>query len=84
MIAKTRFYLRLPAVKLGEYAAWREAIHSEIEARGNDLQFDSDWRLALKARVYLPQKRWHAIDIDNCLKSLMGLRRSEWVILRVF
>jgi hypothetical protein len=69
--ARIRFYLRLPEVKPGDYVGWREAIHREIQARGDGFEFPPDWRLGLKARVYLPQERWHAIDVDNCLKSLM-------------
>ena len=42
-----------------------------VASARNGFHFAPDGRLALKARVYLPQERWHAIDVDNCLKSLM-------------
>jgi Holliday junction resolvase RusA-like endonuclease len=68
---RTRFRLNLPSVKPGQYLAWRREIQQELRRQDNQFTFPERWRLKLKARIYLPVARWHAIDVDNCLKSLM-------------
>jgi Holliday junction resolvase RusA-like endonuclease len=69
--ARTRFRLDLPSVKPGQYLAWRREIQRELRRLDKQFTFPERWRLKLKARIYLPVSRWPAIDVDNCLKSLM-------------